>query len=74
MAGADSDLMPGSASAGPEIWVGTGWKMNKTIGEALAYAEALRADAPFPPQYQRSHPTLQGEPIPGNPPVPPPSE
>ena len=37
-------------------------------------AEALRADAPFPPQYQRSHPTLQGEPIPGNPPAPPPSE
>ena len=43
MAGADSDVMPGRASAGPEIWVGTGWKMNKTIGEALAYAEALRA-------------------------------
>jgi NADPH2 dehydrogenase len=31
-------------------------------------AEALGARAAFPPQYQRSHPSLQGEPIPGNPP------
>ena len=31
-------------------------------------AEVLRAQAAFPPQYMRSHPTLQGEPIPGNPP------
>ena len=31
-------------------------------------AEVLRAQATFPPQYMRSHPTLQGEPIPGNPP------
>lgn len=31
-------------------------------------AEALRADAPFPPQYMRAHPTLQGDPVPGNPP------
>lgn len=31
-------------------------------------AEALGAQAAFPPQYQRSHPSLQGEPIPGNPP------
>ncbi len=31
-------------------------------------AEALGARADFPPQYQRSHPSLQGEPIPGNPP------
>lgn len=32
-------------------------------------AEALGDQATFPPQYQRSHPTLQGLPIPGNPPV-----
>lgn len=31
-------------------------------------AEVLRAKATFPPQYMRSHPTLLGEPIPGNPP------
>jgi len=31
-------------------------------------AETLRAQATFPPQYMRSHPTLQGEPVPGNPP------
>ncbi len=31
-------------------------------------AEVLRAQASFPPQYMRGHPTLQGEPIPGNPP------
>lgn len=31
-------------------------------------AEALGAQAMFPPQYQRSHPTLRGAPIPGNPP------
>ncbi len=32
-------------------------------------AEALNAAAAFPPQYQRCHPSLQGEPIPGNPPL-----
>ncbi|MEM8750745.1 MAG: NADH:flavin oxidoreductase/NADH oxidase [Pseudomonadota bacterium] len=31
-------------------------------------AEALGGDAAFPPQYQRTHPTLRGAPIPGNPP------
>ncbi len=31
-------------------------------------AEVLRDQASFPPQYMRSHPTLRGEPIPGNPP------
>ena len=31
-------------------------------------AEALRGQAAFPPQYQRAHPTLQGLPVPGNPP------
>jgi 2,4-dienoyl-CoA reductase-like NADH-dependent reductase (Old Yellow Enzyme family) len=33
-------------------------------------AEALKADAAFPPQYQRCHRSLQGLPIPGNPPAP----
>jgi NADPH2 dehydrogenase len=33
-------------------------------------AQALGDQAAFPPQYQRSHPSLQGEPIPGNPPPP----
>ena len=33
-------------------------------------AEVLRANAAFPPQYQRSHPALSGEPVPGNPPSP----
>ncbi len=33
-------------------------------------AEALGDKAAFPPQYMRTHPSLLGEPIPGNPPVP----
>ncbi|MEQ8320409.1 MAG: NADH:flavin oxidoreductase/NADH oxidase [Rhodospirillales bacterium] len=33
-------------------------------------AEVLRAHAAFPPQYQRSHPAMAGEPVPGNPPPP----
>ena len=33
-------------------------------------AEELHARAAYPAQYSRSHPTLQGEPIPGNPPAP----
>jgi triosephosphate isomerase len=28
------------------FWVGTSWKMNKTLAEALAFAEALKAFAP----------------------------
>ena len=32
-------------------------------------AEALGAEAAFPPQYARAHPTLQGLPVPGNPPA-----
>ncbi len=28
------------------IWVGTSWKMNKTLAEALAFAEALAAFVP----------------------------
>ncbi len=31
-------------------------------------AEVLGAEAAFPPQYMRAHPTLKGEPVPGNPP------
>jgi 2,4-dienoyl-CoA reductase-like NADH-dependent reductase (Old Yellow Enzyme family) len=33
-------------------------------------AEVLRGQASFPPQYQRCHPALAGEPVPGNPPSP----
>ncbi len=33
-------------------------------------AETLRGKAAFPPQYQRCHPALAGEPVPGNPPPP----
>jgi len=33
-------------------------------------AEELRANAAFAPQYARCHPSLMGEPIPGNPPAP----
>ncbi|MBL4766140.1 MAG: NADH:flavin oxidoreductase/NADH oxidase [Rhodobacteraceae bacterium] len=33
-------------------------------------AATLKAEAAFPPQYQRCHPSLQGEPVPGNPPTP----
>lgn len=33
-------------------------------------AETLRGYAAFPPQYQRSHPAMAGEPVPGNPPPP----
>ena len=33
-------------------------------------AVALGAQAAYPPQYQRAHPSLTGEPIPGNPPPP----
>ena len=31
-------------------------------------AEKLGAEAAFPPQYARAHPSLRGVPIPGNPP------
>ncbi len=33
-------------------------------------AEALNADAAYPPQYMRTHSSLRGLPIPGNPPAP----
>ncbi|NTJ11438.1 triose-phosphate isomerase [Rhizobium lusitanum] len=38
----------------PRHWIGTSWKMNKTLAEARAFAEALRAaDAPRDPRIQR---------------------
>ena len=46
------------------------------LGRGLLYdpqhaAEALGAQAAYPAQYLRCHPTLQGMPVPGNPPPPP---
>jgi L-erythrulose 1-phosphate isomerase len=36
------------------LWVGTSWKMNKTLGEALAFADGLKAaDAGRSPHVQR---------------------
>ena len=48
------------------------------LGRAMLYdphwpwhaAEELRAQAAYPAQYQRSHPSLMGAPVPGNPPPP----
>lgn len=38
----------------PRYWIGTSWKMNKTLAEARAFAEALRvADALRDPRIQR---------------------
>lgn len=38
----------------PRYWIGTSWKMNKTLAEASAFAEALRdADAHRDPRIQR---------------------
>jgi triosephosphate isomerase len=40
--------------ADPQIWIGTSWKMNKTLVEAKAFAEALaKADDMRDPQIQR---------------------
>ena len=40
--------------AGPSYWVGTSWKMNKTLAEALAFADAIaKADAARDPRVQR---------------------
>lgn len=36
-------------------------------------AAELNDNATFPPQYARSHPSMQGEPVPGNPPPPKPA-
>lgn len=41
-------------TATPQIWIGTSWKMNKTLAEARAFAEGLRAaDAARDPRIQR---------------------
>ncbi len=38
----------------PQYWVGTSWKMNKTLAEAMAFAEGLAAsDAARDPRVQR---------------------
>ncbi len=38
----------------PEVWVGTSWKMNKTLAEAMAFAEGLAAaDSRREPSIQR---------------------
>ncbi len=38
----------------PEIWIGTSWKMNKTLAEARSFAEGLQAaDAARDPRIQR---------------------
>ncbi|OJU70308.1 MAG: triose-phosphate isomerase [Rhizobiales bacterium 63-7] len=40
--------------AGPSYWVGTSWKMNKTLAEAMAFAEAIaNADPARDPRVQR---------------------
>ena len=41
-------------TASPQFWIGTSWKMNKTLGEGLAFADGLaRADAARDPRIQR---------------------
>ena len=38
----------------PRFWIGTNWKMNKTLAEATAFARALKAaDADRDPRIQR---------------------
>ena len=38
----------------PQVWIGTSWKMNKTLAEARVFAEGLRAaDAARDPRIQR---------------------
>ena len=41
-------------SGNPRVWIGTSWKMNKTLAEALAFAEALvPGDSAHDPRIQR---------------------
>lgn len=41
-------------TSSPRFWVGTSWKMNKTLAEALHFAQALKAaDADRDPRIQR---------------------
>lgn len=37
----------------PKVWIGTSWKMNKTLAEARAFADGLLADARGDPRIQR---------------------
>jgi triosephosphate isomerase len=37
----------------PKVWIGTSWKMNKTLAEARAFADSLLADAKGDPRIQR---------------------
>ena len=37
----------------PQVWIGTSWKMNKTIVEARVFAGGLLADAEGDPRIQR---------------------
>ncbi|WP_176480308.1 triose-phosphate isomerase [Mesorhizobium sp. WSM3859] len=37
----------------PHVWIGTSWKMNKTLGEARAFAGGLLADPEGDPRVQR---------------------
>ena len=47
-------MKSGNASAPPRFWVGTGWKMNKTLAEARTYADGLAAaDGANNPRLQR---------------------
>ena len=52
-------------------WAAHGINVNAIVPGYFATnnTAALRADAAFPAQYARSHPSMQGEPVPGNPPV-----
>lgn len=41
-------------SEAPQVWIGTSWKMNKTLAEARVFAEGLKvADATRDPRIQR---------------------
>lgn len=37
----------------PKVWIGTSWKMNKTLAEARVFAEGLLADPAGDPRIQR---------------------
>jgi triosephosphate isomerase len=43
-----------SVANGPAVWIGTSWKMHKTLAEAKAFATAVaRAETPRDPRIQR---------------------
>src|SRR5690606_30331232 len=39
--------------AQPQVWIGTSWKMNKTLAEARTFAEGLLGDPSADPRIQR---------------------